>query len=96
MKSILDILKQKKDQSPMMRGAIASLTVEESNKILSELFGQEIKNYAQTAYVKNGVLAIRCLGSAAAQEIELNQTKILAKINQKFGPNTVHKIKYTA
>lgn len=96
MKSIFNILKQKNVQSPIMRGAMASLTVEESDKILNELFGEKIQNYAQTAYIKNKILAIRFLGSAAAQEIKLNEAEIMTKINQKFGPNTVVKIKYTA
>ncbi len=79
MKSIFNILQQKKSQSPVLRGALTSITIEEADKILAELFGPEIKNYA-----------------AAAQEIKLNETNILAKINQKFGSGTVVKIKYTA
>ena len=96
MKSIFNILQQKRSESPVLRGALTSLTIEEADKVLAELFGQEIKNYAAAAYLKNGVLTIRCQGAAAAQEIKLNETNILAKINQKFGPDAVIKIKYTA
>ncbi|PIT88802.1 MAG: hypothetical protein COU29_00260 [Candidatus Magasanikbacteria bacterium CG10_big_fil_rev_8_21_14_0_10_36_32] len=96
MKSIFNILQQKKSESPVLRGALTSITIEETDKILAELFGEEIKNYVSAAYIKNKVLTFRCQGSVAAQEIRLNETNILAKINAKFGLGTVIKIKYTA
>lgn len=96
MKSLSSILKQKKGKSPILRGALIALTIEEANKILCELFGEEIKSYARAIYIKNKVLAISCAGSAAAQEIKINELKILAKIKEKFGPETIKKIKYVA
>lgn len=77
-----------------MRGAMAALTVEEADKILVELFGPAVVDYARAFYVKNGTLAIKCHGSAAGQEIKMNESKILAKINEKFGSGTVKKIRY--
>lgn len=96
MKSVFNILQQKKSESPVLRGALTSITLEEADKILAEMFGPEIKNYAAAAYIKNRTLTIRCQSAAAAQEIKLNETDILAKINKKFGSGTVIKIKYTA
>ena len=96
MKSIFNILQQKESESPILRGALNSITIEETDKILAELFGEEVKNFASAAYIKNKVLTVRCQGAAAAQEIKLNEANILAKIKQKFGSDTVVKIKYTA
>lgn len=96
MKSIFSILSQKKTESPVLRGAAAAMTVEEANKILAELFGAEIERYAQAVYIKNGTLTFECKGSAAASEIKLNENKILAKIREKFGQNSVSKIRYRA
>lgn len=79
-----------------MRGAMAAMTVEGANRILTELFGAEIERYAQAVFIKNGVLTMECKGSAAASEIKLNEKKILAKIREEFGQNSIDKIRYRA
>lgn len=94
MKSIFNILNQKKSESPVLRGAMAALTVEEADRVLAQIFGAQIQHYAKCLYVKEGTLAIRITGSAGATEIKLNETKIMAKINDKFGPASVRKIRY--
>ena len=77
-----------------MRGAMAALTVEEADKIMTEIFGAGVLEFARAAYVKNRVLAITLRGSTAGQEIRMNESDILAKINEKFGRGTVEKIKF--
>ena len=76
-----------------MRGAMAALTVEEADRVLEELFGADIKRFAKSAYVRDGVLAVKTAGSSGATEIKLNEAEIIAKITQKFGPGCVKKIR---
>lgn len=94
MKSLGDLLKKNAGTSPVWRKVQAAMVVEEANDVLSKLFGEESKKYARAMYVKEKNLAIACLSSVIAQEIRLNQVKIISLINTKFGKNTVEKIKY--
>jgi predicted nucleic acid-binding Zn ribbon protein len=96
MDSLSGLLNKKKSSSPVMRGAVAALTVEEADRILAGLFGAEVAHFAKCAYVRNGVLAIRTTGSASATEIKMNETAIISKITQKFGPDSVKIIRYIA
>lgn len=96
MKSLADLLKQKQDLSPLWRGVNASLIVAEANQLLLEFFGSAAPTQAQAVYFKNATLTFACLSSVMAQEIKLNDKSLMAKINQKFGANTVIKIKYLA
>jgi hypothetical protein len=91
-----DILKKRTSQSPIWRGVTAALAVEEANKIIKELFGDEIQKYAQAVYLKNEVLSIACLSSVVAQEVKINEKKIIEKIAKKFSQNIVKKINYLA
>jgi len=94
LNSISNLLKNKTAESPTLRGAMAALTVEEADKVMTKLFGPGVSKFASAAYVKNRVLAITLRGSAAGQEIKLNEKRILAEINAQFGPSTVQKIRY--
>jgi len=96
MKSLANLLKQKKDKSPVWKGVEASLIVEEATKILVDILGVEVIQYAQPAYYKNSTLTFACLSSTVAQELKLNEKSIIRQINDKFGKNTVTKIRYLA
>ncbi|HRY36296.1 MAG TPA: DciA family protein [Candidatus Magasanikbacteria bacterium] len=89
MKSLFSILKEKIQDTPVLRSANASLTVEEANKILGEIFGQEAMSFLQARYIKNDILHIWCQSPTVASEIRLNENEILAKIREK---NTSAKI----
>lgn len=94
MDSINDLIKSKGEESPILRGAKAALTVEEANRIIINLFGPDSKNYVEAVYLQNGVLGVLVRGTAAASEIKLNQDKILAEICNKFGADSVKKIRF--
>ena len=80
----------------MWKGVEASLVVDEANKILTEMFGDEFKKFGRALYLKNRILAITCLSSIAAQEIRLNEQGIIAKLKNKFGIQAVERIRYLA
>lgn len=71
-----------------------ALTVDEANNALVDIFGEEIKEYANAVYIKNKILGVKVHGSSAALEIRLNENRILAKIKEKFGDDSILKIKY--
>ena len=80
MLNLGDILKKRTSQSPIWKSVTATLVVEEANKIIKELFGDEVQKYAQAVYLKNEVLSIACLSSVAAQEVKINEKKIIEKM----------------
>ena len=96
MKSLANLLQRKKDQSPTWKGVEASLIVEEATKILVDILGVQVIQYAQPAYYKNLTLTFACLSSTVAQELKLNEKQIIERINDKFGKNTVKKVSYLA
>lgn len=93
MKSLLNILSGKHAESPIMRGAISALTVEDANAVLQEIFGDKAARYLEAIYVKNGVLGVRCRNSSAVAELKFNEAIILAKISEKKHETTLKKIK---
>ncbi len=94
LKSLGNLLQQRVNRSPILKGAAAAMTVEAGNGILIELFGKDINEYAQVAYFKNGVLAIGCLSSTVAQEIRLQEKTIIEKINTRIGATIIKKLQY--
>jgi len=74
----------------------ASLAVEKTNEVLREFFGAESARFSQAVYFKDRTITITCLSSVMAQEIKLNEKKMLAAINQKLGGQSVEKIRYLA
>ena len=83
-------------QNPAGSHITASLIVETANKVLEETFGPASKRFAQAVYFKDKTINITCLSSVMAQEIKLNEKKILPAINNKLGAFTVEKIRYLA
>src|SRR3989344_7912279 len=97
MKSLGEILKKQMKQ-PMQswKHVEASMVVEKTNEILKEFFGVESVRFAQAVYFKERTITITCLSSVMAQEIKLNEKKIILALNNKLGGQTVEKIRYLA
>ena len=97
MKSLGEILKKQMNQQVQgWKHVEASIVVEKTNEILQELFGVESKRFAQAIYFKDRTISITCLSSVMAQEIRLNEKKIILTLNNKLGGQTVEKIRYLA
>lgn len=96
MKSLGEILKKQIKQTAVWKHVEASMVVEKTNEILIEFFGAESKRFARAVYFKDRTISITCLSSVMAQEIKLNEKKIIFAINNKLGGQTVKKIKYLA
>ena len=97
MKSLGEILKKQMNQQiPGWKHVEASMVVEKTNEVLLEFFGVESKRFAQAVYFKERTISITCLSSVMAQEIRLNEKKIITAINNKLGGQTLEKIRYLA
>ena len=81
-------------KGPLKKQLDDSQVVEESKVVLLEMFGEELVKTAIPLFLKNRTLTISCSSSAMAQEIRLNQTQIVEKLNEKLGRNEVDRIRY--
>ncbi len=69
--------------------------IDAAENVLKELFG-DLAAAAKPLFLKNRTLTVSCASSAIAQEIRLNQVKIVEKINEKLGSIEVDRIRYLA
>ncbi|PIZ95691.1 MAG: hypothetical protein COX80_03855 [Candidatus Magasanikbacteria bacterium CG_4_10_14_0_2_um_filter_33_14] len=93
--SLGDTLNSRFNQKgPLKKQLDDSQVVEESKVVLLEMFGEELVKTAIPLFLKNRTLTISCSSSAMAQEIRLNQTQIVEKLNEKLGRNEVDRIRY--
>ncbi|MEK7623089.1 MAG: DUF721 domain-containing protein [Patescibacteria group bacterium] len=82
--------------SPLKKQIESSLVIEYAQTVLAELFGEELAKHAKPLFLKNRTMTITCSTAAIAQEIRLNQQKIVEKINEKLGKKEVDRIRYLA
>jgi len=94
MRSLGDILKKQMKQSSVGQRITATLVVEKANQVVKDMFGSGVIKYVQAVYFKEKVIALTCLSSVMAQEIKLNEKRIIAEINGKLGALVVEKIRY--
>ncbi len=93
MNSLFSILKKHIEETPVLKSAKAVLSIDQANKIISELFGEQALDFMQAKYVKNGFIYIWCKSPIVANELRLNEVEILARIRQEFASATISGIK---
>lgn len=94
MKSLGDILKKQMKQTPVWKQLSATMVVEKANEVIKEIFGEASIKFAQAIYFKEKTIAITCLSSVMAQEIKLNEKKIISSINSKLEAVAIEKVRY--
>ncbi|OGH64216.1 MAG: hypothetical protein A2821_03955 [Candidatus Magasanikbacteria bacterium RIFCSPHIGHO2_01_FULL_41_23] len=91
-----DTLKNKIDKNSILGRQLESAgSIEAAETVLREMFG-DLANQAKPLFLKNRTLTVSCASSAIAQEIRVNQVKIVENINAKLGKNEVDRIRYLA
>ena len=79
----------------LLKGQVeASAVLDCATNILVEIFGKEQAYHAKPLFLKHRTLTIACSNLAIAQEIRVNQTIIVNKINEKLGKKEVDSIRY--
>ena len=93
--SLGKLIPQNIKQSGIGRQIEAAMVLEELEQILCSIFGDGVKYKIKIISFKDGAIKLASISSILAQEIQLREKKILAKINQKFGEKTVERIKFS-
>lgn len=93
MDQVGKILAKKNKNSPLMRGIQASLAVEFFHELMKNEWGSQIEELARAISLKNKILTIACLNSVMANEIKMREDKFVNLINEKFGIDTVERLK---
>ncbi|KKS70292.1 MAG: hypothetical protein UV42_C0061G0001, partial [Candidatus Magasanikbacteria bacterium GW2011_GWE2_42_7] len=89
-----DALHDKIKNDPALQSQIDSTeAIEIANEVFMELFGEELAPHAKPLFLKNRTLTVSCTSSAMANEIRLNQAKIVDTVNKKMGKNEVDRIR---
>ncbi len=65
-----------------------------AEKAVIDVFGKELSAHAKPLYLKNRTMTVTCTSSVLAQEIRLNQAKIVNAINSYLGKKEVDRIRY--
>jgi len=89
-----DTIKQSVSSGVSKQQVDAGDAITAAEKAFIEVFGEELSVHAKPLYLKNRTLTVTCTSSALAQEIRLNQTKIVQKINDLLGNVEVDRIRY--
>lgn len=89
-----DALKSKMlTQSPLRVQVESALVIQKAEQAFQELFGEEMV-HLKVLFVKNRTLTVTCHSSVVAQEIRLNQAKIIEKVNSFFDSAPIDRIRY--
>ncbi len=72
----------------------AVLVVEEAEKILASVFGIDYEKHLKPLYFRNRTLTVSCNSSVVAQEVRLNQDKIITELNNFIGHKGIDRIRY--
>lgn len=94
---IVDAIKGKVNSHQQLKKQIEIVQILElASKVFCELFNDDLARHAKPQYLKNRTLTVTCTSSALAQEIRINQAKIVELINTKAGESIVDRIRYLA
>ena len=74
----------------------AANVVETADKVLADVFPDDVKVLMKPLYIKNRTLTISCSSSAVAQELKLNEPQILEGLEKELGEKLVDRIRYFA
>lgn len=85
-----------KGQKSLKNQIEASEAIEIAGAVFVELFGEEMATHAKPLFLKNRTLTVSCSSTTMANEIRLNQAKIVEEINKKMGTDEVDRIRYLA
>jgi len=91
---IKNLLPKSLERSKIGRQVEISMILEEFNRVVEKILGEKATRRIKPLYLKNKVITVATLSSVLAQELKLNEEKIIKKINEKFGREIVLKLRY--
>lgn len=85
-----------RQNTPLKKQLDAGEAVYVAETVFRDMFGEGESLSVKPLFLKNRTLTVTCTSSVIAQEIRLNQTLIVGKINEKLGRIEVDRIRYLA
>ncbi|MDO8618255.1 MAG: DciA family protein [Candidatus Uhrbacteria bacterium] len=89
---IRKILPQAIQQAGIARQVTAARVIQETQEALRRLWGEEKAKYIQTVSFKDGVIKVKALAPAAAQEIKNATVPLQNEVNRALGSKIVQQI----
>lgn len=74
----------------------SSPVIEIAEKVFEDIFGKDRAVHVKPLFLKNRTLTVTCSSTGMAQDIRVNQTEIVRRINEKLGEKEVDRIRYLA
>lgn len=84
MKHISNFLSQSLNRTGVKKQVQTALVMQDLEKILLDVFGQNISSKIKPLYLKNNIITIACLSSVMSQEISFQKQEILKRLNNKY------------
>ncbi|MBT4153912.1 MAG: DUF721 domain-containing protein [Candidatus Magasanikbacteria bacterium] len=92
-----DTLHGKMQKDSTLAGQLESQEVlDAAQAVFDSIFDEKMRMHIKPLFLKNRTLTVTCSSSAVAQEIRLNQSSIVKKINKALGKAEVDRIRYLA
>ncbi|MCB9798112.1 DUF721 domain-containing protein [Candidatus Nomurabacteria bacterium] len=94
MDSLKDAIKSKMKGTALQGQLDATQVVEMANSVFEAIFPEDQVIHVKPLFLKNRTLTVSCSSSVVAQEIRLNQKKLVDHLNKKMGDKLVDRIRY--
>jgi predicted nucleic acid-binding Zn ribbon protein len=94
MESIKKILPKSIKKAGITKQVQAAMVTDYFTEAVAEVLGVTIAKKAKALYLKDKILMVACLSSVLAQELQLNQRKIINRINKNFDKVIVEKLSF--
>lgn len=82
------------NKAGIARQVEAALIVEKAQILINEILPVQENKSTKVLYFKNQILTVACLSSSVAQEIKLNESKIINRLNQQFEKEAVKRLRF--
>lgn len=90
MDLIKDILPASLLRNRIKAQVSACTVLDEFQKLVKNIWGEEVEKLAQAKYVKDKILYVYCNSSAVASALSLARKKLVEEINKAQGENVIN------
>lgn len=84
MRTLKSMLSLSLNKNGLAKQVTISQILEKTRSELAQLLDDPSNKLAQPLYLKNNQLTVRCTHSAVAQEIKINEQKLLQSLHRQF------------
>ena len=88
------LLQKNIKKAGISRQVEATLVLERFNRVAADVFDERILQKIKPLHLKDKVITVACLSSVVAQELKLNEIKIIKEINSYFNKEVVERLRF--